>query len=185
MRKHIFLIVILVAFFWQCTEKTDPFLITKGQVGYLTKETGVEELDSIFANDSIYEDGGIKGFGYASTVRYLIYEKGGKHLMTISPSKPSDSIRTIENIQIYDERYKTGKGVNVNSTFKTIKDNHKISKIVNTMNNVLIFVNEIDAYFTIDKKELPADLRYNTSQKIEAVQIPDNAKIKYFMIGWE
>jgi len=31
---------------------------------------------------------------------------------------------------------------------------------------------------------LPSELQFNVSAKIEAVQIPENAKIKYFMIGW-
>jgi len=47
----------------------------------------------------------------------------------------------------------------------------------------VIFVKESDLYFTIDKSELPGNLRYGTST-IEEVQIPGEAKIKYLMIGW-
>jgi hypothetical protein len=45
-------------------------------------------------------------------------------------------------------------------------------------------VNEINAYFTIEKSELPENLRYDITQKIEAVSIPDKAKIKDFFIQW-
>jgi hypothetical protein len=38
---------------------------------------------------------------------------------------------------------------------------------------------------TIDKKELPEELRYNPSLKIDPSQIPDEATFKYFMIGWD
>ena len=48
----------------------------------------------------------------------------------------------------------------------------------------MIFVDEINAFFTIDKKQLPGELRFDTSAKIEAIHIPDEATIKYFMIGW-
>ena len=53
------------------------------------------------------------------------------------------------------------------------------------MNNVVIILKETGVYFTIDKKELPESLRYNSSINIEAVQIPDAAKIKYMMLAWE
>jgi hypothetical protein len=45
-------------------------------------------------------------------------------------------------------------------------------------------VNEINAYFTIDKSEIPENLRYDMTQKIEAVSIPDKSKIKDFFIQW-
>ena len=51
------------------------------------------------------------------------------------------------------------------------------------MNNVVILLHDSDLYFTISKDELPAELRFNNSD-IDVVQIPDKAKIKYMMIGW-
>ena len=73
----------------------------------------------------------------------------------------------------------------LNSTFKDIKDNYSIRKVITSMNNVVILLKDSDMYFTIDKKELPSSLQYGSSRNIEAVQIPDKAKIKYLMIGWE
>ena len=48
----------------------------------------------------------------------------------------------------------------------------------------MVFVNENNTFFTIDKKELPSELRFDMSKKIEVTNIPDSAKIKYFMVGW-
>jgi hypothetical protein len=48
----------------------------------------------------------------------------------------------------------------------------------------VVLIKYSDIYFTIDKKELPSSLRYASSVNIEAVQIPDTAKIKYMMLGW-
>ena len=53
-----------------------------------------------------------------------------------------------------------------------------------TLNSVVVFPKESNLYFTIDKGDLPASLRY-TASSVEAVQIPDDAKVKYLMIGWE
>ena len=50
--------------------------------------------------------------------------------------------------------------------------------------NVVIFINDSNFFFTIDKNELPSELRFDMSKKIEAIQIPVHSKIKYFMIGW-
>ena len=50
--------------------------------------------------------------------------------------------------------------------------------------NIVITVNEINAFFNIDKNELPAELRFDNNLIIEAIQIPDDAKIKRFFIQW-
>ena len=47
------------------------------------------------------------------------------------------------------------------------------------------FIDDLNIYISIDKKELPAELRYDTETKIQAAQIPDDAKFKYFMISWD
>ena len=53
-----------------------------------------------------------------------------------------------------------------------------------TLRSIVIFPKASNLYFTIDKEELPENLRFSMSD-IEAVQIPDEAKIKYLMVGWE
>lgn len=165
----------------QCNTKSNPFLITKESVGELTKKTDVKNIQTAFIKDSIVKDSTEIAL-VSSTKKIKIYEKGGKHLLSLTPN--NDSISTIKNIRVYDARYTTDKGINLNSTFKDIKDNYSIKKVVNSLNNVVIFLKDNYIYFTIDKKELPANIRY-TNTTIEAVQIPDAAKIKYFMIGWD
>ncbi|MEE9363282.1 MAG: hypothetical protein V3U92_11860 [Cellulophaga sp.] len=164
----------------QCQKKDNPFLITKDSIGLLNKESLVSELNSIYAQDSISRD--TLSRQVINTKKIQIYEKGGKHLLSLTPSL--DSIQKIENIRIYDSRFVTEKGVGISSTFKDIKANYTIKKIVTSLNNIVILLKDSDFYFTIDKKELPANLRYTSNTTIEEVQIPDTAKIKYFMIGW-
>ena len=83
-----------------------------------------------------------------------------------------------------DKRYKTKKGLDKICDFSCISKNYNISSIQNTLRNLIISVDEINAYFTIDKKELPENLRYDMTTKIEAVSIPKKAKIKDFFIQW-
>ena len=114
-----------------------------------------------------------------------IYEKGGKQLLLLSPDNETDPNSTVKNIQVFDSRYKTEKGLSTASTWKDVKANYTIDNIETTINAVVIFLKETDVYLTIDKKSLPEELRYNMDLKVEASQIPDDAPFKYFMIGWE
>lgn len=169
--------------FIQCQkEKDTTFLITNDSVGKLARRSVFSQLDSIYALDSIVKDTMQVSLGAANVKKVKIYEKGGSHLLTLTPSQ--DSIPKIENIRIFDPRFVTDKGVGLNSTFKDIKDNYPIKKIVTSMNNVVVFLKGSDLYFTIDKQELPASLRYAGGANIEEVQIPDAAKVKYVMVGW-
>jgi len=167
----------------QCEQQKDTtFLITNSSVGKLERISLVRDLGVIYEQDSIVKDT-MKlsaGFGAKSI---NIFEKNGNHLLTITPS--SDSIPKVQNVRINDPRYITDRGIGLNSTFKDIKEKYTIKKIVTSINNIVIFVKDYDLYFTIDKSELPASLRYVSSPNIDAVQVPDDAKIKYFMVGWD
>ena len=167
--------------FTQCQKTPKRFLITKDSVGNLKRASITDELSAIYTLDSIVRD--TASGKLFETKKIRVYEKGGTLLLSLRPSM--DSVQKIVNIQIYDTRYLTEKGIGINSTFRDIKDNYSIKKIITTFNNIVILLKDNDMYFTIDKKELPANIRYNTKINVEAVQIPDVAKIKYFMIGWE
>jgi hypothetical protein len=82
-----------------------------------------------------------------------------------------------------DERFKNKDGLNKLSTFGDL-NKYTISGIQNTLRSLIISVDEINAYFTLNKSELPEEMRYNMNQKIEAISIPETAKIKDFYIQW-
>ncbi|WP_250432904.1 hypothetical protein [Hanstruepera flava] len=183
MNKSFLPIILIVLVIVGCTKQQDPFLISKKSIGLLTDSTQVKELKTIYKNDSlVFAKDTNKFIDDGRDIE--VFDTSGKSLLILTPNKVSDSTATIETIKIIDSRYKTAKGLSVSSTFGDIEKNYKISSIQNTLKNVVVFVNEIDAFITIDKKELPAELQFNMSAQIEAIQIPDKAKIKYFMIGW-
>jgi|SRR5690606_13903384 len=184
MKKTLLIITIVSLAFIQCGKDSDPFLITNGAIGNLNSEIKMKQIDSIFAEDSIVK---IQSSPNALETQgeVEIYEKGGKQLLLLSPENETDPNSTIKNIQVFDARYKTEKGLNSASTWKDVKTNYTIDNIETTINAVVIFLKETDVYLTIDKKSLPEELRYDMNLEIEANQIPDNAPFKYFMIGWE
>lgn len=183
--KNTFLFLFILAIcFTSCqSDEDNPYLITNNQVGPITKDLQINQLDSIFPNDSIVtQTSGEQELRTTDEIK--IFEKGGAPLLALEPFQEFDSTSTIGYIRIYDSRYETKKGLNSNSTFKDIVENYDISRIENTLNAAVVFIDEINAYITIDKKELPSSLRYDTDTRIRANQIPDNAPIKYFMIYW-
>lgn len=183
MYKSYLSLIIISCLFASCNKEQDPFQIGKQHIGLLTDSTQVKDLEAIYAKDSI-----AKGFDDTEFTRNFndieIFEKGGKKLLVISPRKAMDSTSYIQSIRIIDPRYKTDKNLSTLSTFKDIASNYKINRIDNLINSIVITVNELNASFTIDKKELPANLRFDRSLKIEATHIPDNAKIKFFFVNW-
>jgi len=168
-----------------CQNETeqDPFEIAYNKIGHLTNTTKVHQLDSIYKNDSVVKSSQNNQYLGASNA-IEIYEKGGAKLLTLEPKEPNNPESVIESIQIIDPRYKTISGVSVHGTFIDIKSSYTITKINNTLSSAVIFIDSIQASISIDKKELPSELKSNTNIKIEASQIPDVAKIKHFLINW-
>jgi len=183
MIKSAILGILTLLLFVQCAEEKDPFLISNSTVGNLTIGMKIKQVDSIFANDSIVRLNPRQN-EFSTIGEVEIYEKGGEKLMLISPRGNNDPEALISSFQFFDTRYKTDKGLNIGSTFKFIKDNYKISNIETTLSTVVIFLEDCDFFINIDKKELPENLRYNPNFVIEAVNIPDEAKIKYFILSW-
>ena len=184
MKKTLFIGALSALFFIQCSTKNDPFLIGQGTVGDLTKETQMRQIDSLFANDSIIKLSPVKD-ALGTQGEMEIYEKGGAKLLMLSPEDENDPNSVISNIQVFDNRYKTAKGLHKGSTFKDVKANYTISDIESTINAVVVFLEDSDIFITINKNQLPENLRYNPNATIEASQIPDEATFKYFMIGWD
>lgn len=166
-----------------CEKEEDPYLIAPNSVGLLTKEVKLNELDSVFAEDSIVRQMSEGEFRKSNSVE--IYDKSGKKMLLLEPVQAFDSTSTVGFIQVLDPRFKTAKGLGPGSTFKDIVKNYKISRIENTLSAAVIFIDDINVYVTVDKKQLPVELRYDTQSKIQASQIPDDAQIKYFMIDWD
>ena len=183
MHKSLIYIALVSLLLTSCGKSQDPFLIQKQNIGNLTDSTQVKDLKMVFEKDSIANYSGTDEFT-VNIKDINIFDKDGKPLLSISPERRADSTATITSVRILDPRYKTEKGISTTSTFKDIEKAYTISKIDNLISFITVDVKEINASFTIDKKELPSNLRFDRSISIEASQIPDNAKVKYFFVHW-
>lgn len=184
MKKGFSVLLFSSLLFMSCEKEQDPFLISQNSVGRLTKDVRISELDSVFSEDSIVKQMNDGEF-FKKSNEIEVYDKAGKKMLLLEPVQAFDSTSTVGFVQVIDPRFKTAKGLGPESTFKDIVENYNISRIENTLSAAVIFIDDINVYVTIDKKQLPAELRYDTQTRIQASQIPDNAKIKYFMIDWD
>lgn len=179
--QPLLLVAIAIAFV-QCGNG-GKYDIAKGKVGKLTPKTTVQELKTIFKNDSIvpFLSEGAKGDDYfQDDDEYKVYEKGGKHILTIVPKDQLDSTSTIKSIQIFDNRFKTESGLNLSSTFEEVNANNTISKVETSFSSATLFIDELNATLAIDKEEL--GLKNFSTQKVSLEQIPNLAKVKSFII---
>jgi len=181
--KNLIFTMLLVMSLISCGKESSPFLIDANKVGPLTRDSQISQLDSIFENDSIARKTSTSG-SLASSNEIEIFDRDGTPLLILEPVQQFDSTSTIGYIQVLDPRFETAKGLSTESTFGDVVKNYSISRIENTLNSAVIFIDELNLYLTIDKKDLPTDLRYDTDMRIHESQIPDNAKIKYLMISW-
>jgi len=166
-----------------CTHKVSETLIAKNQLGLITPETKISELSSILVSDSIPELNEDNDLLPDSVID--VYNETGELSLIIEPDYLSDSLVTIDEIRILDSKYKTKKGLSIDSNFKMIYENYKIDNIQNSINNVILSIHDLGAYIVIDKKHLPSEIRFDTEVKIEANQIPNEAPIRYFWLRFE
>jgi hypothetical protein len=177
MRKVIVLVVLSFIFI-QCGKDKES-LIAKNQVGKLNNKTQIEELDILFKNDSI-----VKLPGDMDVIReYKIYETGGDHILTIRPNFEVDSVKLIESVQIFSDRFITDRSITTASVYSDILDSYSINKIEPTFSTAILFIDELNATIALDKKDLRID--EFDMRKISQDQIPDNAKIKYITIWFD
>ncbi len=183
MKYHLFL-ASLFGLFIACEKSTDPFMISTNSIGLLTDSTMIKELKTVFINDSLSKYiSGDEFTGNTNTIS--VFEKtSGNLLLELDPNYSLDSLSTIRTVRIMDSRFENKDGLNTLSTFGDINSKYQISSIQNTLRSLIISVDEINAYFTLNKSELPEEIRYNVNSKIEAISIPENAKIKDFYITW-
>lgn len=184
-KKIVTLSLVVSSMFLISCGNSSNFKIEKGSVGKLNAKTTILEIDKIFKNDSIVKnlsEGALGDDYFQDEDEYLIYEKGGKHLLTIVPKEQLDSVSTIKSVEIFDERFKTVAGIGLKSTFSEINSVKK-PRVESTLTSVTLFLDDLNATVAIDKEEL--GLKNFNTQKVAIEQIPDLAKMKSFVVWFD
>jgi len=179
--------LVVVVLLTACSNK-DQFAIAKNKVGYITSETTAGEIEELFKRDSVVKhlSEGLLGYRGAYSQeddKYLIYSKKGKHLLTITPKEPLDSLSKIGFVDIFDPAYVTEKGIGLNSTFEEINLLTRIGKVEATFTKATLYLDELNATMTLDKQDL--GIKTMTTSEIQLEQIPNLVKPKTFVVWFD
>ncbi len=181
MKKIIFILLIIAAF-TACQSNNGRFVIKNKQVGNLTDSTTVAQMKQLYQNDSIVKKSH-QQTAFAPYDEYTIYDKSNKEiLLVVTPVKINDEQSIIKQVEIKSPRFKTEKGVNLNSKFVDFKKHHKIGHIDETFKHIVIFIDDLNATIDMNKDVLPLNARNDRTIKIDETLIPDNAKINHFVV---
>lgn len=181
--KKIFLALGICLLFINCQQE-NYYLIEKNKLGNLTNTSRIDEVEGSFPMDSVVRTKLNNRFK-TQKQDIEIYTKNGELIAVLEPRKNNDSTSTFKQARLVGEIFKTSKGLGPASTFKEMYQNYTISTIQNAISNIIVSVDELGIYASINKKHLPADLRYDLDLEIEATQIPDDAPFQYFWLSFE
>ncbi|PHR68803.1 MAG: hypothetical protein COA67_12160 [Lutibacter sp.] len=174
--------------FAQCS-RVNPFLIEKNSVGKINNQHLISDIETLFAKDSVVtrlsegELGGEDTKYLQDEDQYLIYSKGGKHLLTIVPRIQHDSTSKIKYIEIKDSQFKTEKELSLRTPFKDINFNYKVNKVETSMSSATLYIDELNATIAMRKSDIGVNPFDN--KKVVLEQIPDLAKINHFTIWFD
>ncbi len=183
--NQLFIFSLIFTFLISCSN-SNKFTVDKGKIGDITSKTTIKDLKNIFSKDSIVStlsEGALGDNYFQDDDKYKIYEKGGKHLLTIIPKEQLDSTSTIKSIEIHDSRFHTKENISLNSNFSEINAFNNKIRVESTLQSVTLFLDDINATIAINKEEL--GLSSFSPQKVSLEQIPDLARMKSFVIWFD
>jgi len=172
----------IIAGFTACQTKTNDYLIANKQVGKLTDSTTVAQMKELYKNDSIVKTTQGQS-AFEPFDEYTIIDKKDKEvLMVVVPQKMNDEQSVLKQIDIKSPKFKTAKGVGIDSDFGSFKKNHKIGHIDETFKYIVVFIDDLNATIDMPKDVIPLNARNDSSIKIDQTLIPDHSKIQDFVV---
>ncbi len=182
MKQTLSIVLLISLFMFSCQKENKDFIIAKKQVGKITDSTKIKELKTIFGQDSIAKNTEGQG-AFEAYDEYTVYDKKThKPLLVIIPQKTGDDESLVKQVEILDGKFKSDKGISFNSKFGEIKKAHKIGKVDESFKYLVIYLDDLNATIDIKKNVLPLDAQNNPGLKIDETMIPDDAKIKHFIV---
>lgn len=172
-----FLGLVMVFLLVQCTEQNT--VIKKKQLGEISSSTSIEELDVIFKNDSVQK----LPEGESLVREYKVFDASGAPSLVFVTRVENDSLKALEHVKIYSPAYVSEKGISTASTFEVVRGQYSIDKIEPSFSSAILFIDEINATISLDKRDLNID--EFDMRDIREDQIPDQASILYITLWFE
>lgn len=164
-------------------ESKNSFLVTDKSVGVfyegmtvndvleLVNEDQIKKVIDYDSYESLYDD-------------YQYFDFNQNHLLTLTPKIQNDKNSQINRVLIIDEKYVTDRKIGLSSTYGDLKANYEITDYSPDLDHIVLTVEKINAWFTINKNQLLENWWDDDEIKIDKSKIPDNATFDSFVIWW-
>ena len=162
----------------------NEFLITSNHVGEIKKRLTLSDIYSMLPENQIKKIAPGKKDATDKSDDYYIYSDKNKLLYVITPEKKDDENAKINRILIKDSRFHTAKGIGLNSTVGQIEKAYPDYDFIPVDNEIILFVPEVNSYFQVNKKDVPAGWFNESTGSVYADSIPGNIGIASMTVYW-
>lgn len=169
----------------QQVPEEDAFRITSTHVGPIRKGMTIKELRNILPDDKIKKLKSQSELSAEATDNYYIYNDSSRLLFIVSPEHNNDEGSRIIRIIVKDKRFKTASGIGLGSTVGQIREAYPNSDFMPSVDQIILYVPEIDANFEINQRSLSSTIWNDTTGKILSDSIPPQTTITDLTVFWD
>lgn len=190
---RIFLITILVLTLASCSSHTtqtefsgpeESFLIARNQVGPVQRGMTVKQLRALLPEDRVKKIASREELSSETADNYYVYGDSTQLLFIISPQRKNDESSRISRVIVKDNRFKTGSDIGLHSTVGEIRKAYPRSEIVPAVDDIVLYIRELDANFEVDDTGLSPSIWNSTTGKLEIDSIPGFTATTDLSIVW-
>lgn len=163
----------------------NEFLISAHHVGKLTQGMTVADLYDLFPEEQVKIRKSQGEYSETSYDDFYVYDSNHKLLYIASPEKKNDEKARIERVIIKDNRFVTTKGISISSNIGEIEQAYGNVDFIPSINDVILFVPEINSNFEINRKSLGPGWLDEAANSVNVDSIPKTASVTALTIFWK
>lgn len=162
----------------------NEFQIAPNHVGPITKGMTIKDLYRIYPEEQIKKIKTKTEMGSDTYDNFYIYDNQNKLLLIVSPEKKDDESSRINRFVIRDKRFITDRGISITSNVGEIREAYKEINFVPSVNEIVLFVPEINSNFEISKKNLTKGVWDESTGTIIADSISNSTHTTELTVFW-
>lgn len=163
----------------------EDFLVSDVAVGPFKKGMTVHEVIKLLPEEQIKKVVNYEGFSEGEFDDYEIYDSSENHILTITPKGRDDLNNKISRVLILDDRFKTELQLGLGSSYEEIKKTYPSLKVSSNIEVIVLDLGEINAWMSIDKKQLPEDWWDVSRKRVDMRKIPPESIARSFVVWWD
>lgn len=162
----------------------EQFLIARNQVGPIKKGMTIKQLRAALPAERIKKLASRSELSDETADNYYVYDDSTQLMFIVSPRRKNDETSRIQQIIIKDNRFATTAGIGLQSDLGEIRNAYPDSEIVPSVNDIILYVRELDANFELDERNLSPGIWNDTTGHIAIDSLPVTTGVTDLTIVW-